>query len=89
MRRDVQVGMETAGGTADGARAGTADGTTAENAVGATAILGGDVMTDGEVGGIATGRIVTGGPRRGNLGDGTVRDIIGTGGTSTAEIGRK
>jgi hypothetical protein len=89
MHRDVQVGMETAGGTADGARAGTADGTMAGNAVGVTAILDGDVMTDGEVGGIATVRIAIGASRPGNIEDGSVRDTIATGETYTTGTGRK
>lgn len=82
--------METAGGTADGARAGTADGTTAGNAVGVTATLTGDVMTDGGIGAIATVPIVTGASHHGNIEDGSVRDIIETGEMYTiAEIGRK
>lgn len=89
MRRDGQVGMETAGGTADGARAGTADGTTAGNAVGETEILGGDAMTDGEAGVIAIVRIATGASRHGNIEDGSVRDIIATGETFTTGTGRR
>ncbi len=88
MRRDVQVGMETAGGTADGARGGSVDGTTAGNAVGVTAMLTGDVMTDG-IGALATGHTDTGASHHGNIEDGSVKDIIAAGETYTTGTGRK
>lgn len=89
MRRDGQVGMETADGTADGTTAGNADGTTAGNAVGVTAMPIGDVTTGGGIDVIATVPIATGASRHGNIEDGSVKDITATGETYTTGTGRK